>query len=305
MKTKKIIFMGTPDYASEILSALLKDENIEIASIYTQPDKPVGRKKVMTPPDVKVLALEHNLKIYQPTRLRDDETVAELLTQECDMIIVAAYGQILPKAILDHAPCINLHASILPQYRGASPIQQSLLNGDIETGVTAMMMDVGLDTGDILKISKLPIADDEMVVSVFDRLSSLAAELTLEVIHEFSALSPVPQVDEASSHCKKITKADGELSLYSAQDEYNKYRAFTPWPGVYLESGLKLKVMSLEEDEKVHQSHTILSIDKESAVIACEQGSLRVSRVQPNSKKEMSIIDYLNGKRLNVHDQLS
>ncbi|MEE8589557.1 MAG: methionyl-tRNA formyltransferase, partial [Sulfurimonadaceae bacterium] len=149
-----VIFMGTPDYASEILETLVADKAINVVAVYTQPDKPVGRKKVMTPPITKTVALQNNLPVYQPTRLRDEETVAELLQIECDYIVVAPYGQILPKAVLDHAPCINLHASILPDYRGASPIQQAILNGDKETGVTAMLMDVGLDTGDILKIEK-------------------------------------------------------------------------------------------------------------------------------------------------------
>lgn len=142
----KIIFMGTPDYASAILQKIINTPDMQVVAVYTQPDKPVGRKKIITPPPVKVLACENNIEVYQPTRLRDEETVNELLKIDCDYIIVAAYGQILPKTILDHAPCINLHASILPQYRGASPIQQSLLNGDEKTGVTAMHMDEGLDT---------------------------------------------------------------------------------------------------------------------------------------------------------------
>ena len=134
----RIIFMGTPDYAASILEMLIADEDIEVVSVYTQPDKPVGRKAILTPPVVKVLAQKANIPVMQPIKLRDTEVVNTLLATSCDMIIVAAYGQILPKAILEHAPCVNLHASILPQYRGASPIQQSLLNGDVKSGVTAM-----------------------------------------------------------------------------------------------------------------------------------------------------------------------
>ena len=151
----KIIFMGTPDYAEAILKTLINTDKIDVVAVYTQPDKPVGRKKVMTSPSVKVLANENNIDVYQPSRLRNEDVVKELQTIECDYIVVAAYGQILPQEILDHAPCINLHASILPQYRGASPIQQTLLNDDKQTGVTAMRMDIGLDTGDILKIQTL------------------------------------------------------------------------------------------------------------------------------------------------------
>ena len=300
-----VIFMGTPDYASEILETLVSDEVINVVAVYTQPDKPVGRKKVMTPPITKIVALENNLPLYQPTRLRDEETVAELLTIACDYIVVAAYGQILPKAILDHAPCINLHASILPDYRGASPIQQAILNGDEETGVTAMMMDVGLDTGDIIKIEKIKIADDEMVSTLFDRLTKCAAALTVDVLKNFDQYKALPQDDAASTHCAKVTKQEGLVTFDDAQSLYNRYRAFTPWPGVYLESGLKLKKMILIESEKKHKAGEILSIEKEMITVGCEKGSLSIELVQPVSKKEMSVIAYLNGKRLSLADTLA
>ncbi len=300
-----VVFMGTPDYASEILETLVAEEAINVVAVYTQPDKPVGRKKVMTPPITKTVALENSLPIYQPTRLRDEETVAELLQIECDYIVVAAYGQILPKAILDHAPCINLHASILPDYRGASPIQQAILNGDKETGVTAMMMDVGLDTGDIIKIEKIKIADDEMVSTLFDRLTKCAAALTIDVLKNFNTYTPVAQDDELSTHCAKITKQEGLVSFDDAATLYNRYRAFTPWPGIYLESGLKLKKMALVESEKNHKAGEILSIEKETITVGCEKGSLSIELVQPVSKKEMSVIAYLNGKRLSLADTLA
>ena len=300
-----VIFMGTPDYASEILKALVADADINVVAVYTQPDKPVGRKKVMTPPITKTVALEHGLNVYQPSRLRDEETVAELLKIACDFIVVAAYGQILPKAVLDHAPCINLHASILPSYRGASPIQQSILNGDKETGVTAMLMDVGLDTGAILKIEKIAIADDEMVGSLFDRLTATAAALTIDVLKNFDTLTPLPQDDAKATHCTKITKQEGLVAFDDASALYNRYRAFTPWPGVYLESGLKLKKMRLVESEKSYRAGEILSIEEGGVIVGCEKGSLRVEIVQPASKNEMSVIDYLNGKRLSLADTLA
>jgi methionyl-tRNA formyltransferase len=300
-----VIFMGTPDYASEILKALVADADINVVAVYTQPDKPVGRKKVMTPPITKTVALEHGLNVYQPSRLRDEETVAELLKIACDFIVVAAYGQILPKAVLEHAPCINLHASILPSYRGASPIQQSILNGDKETGVTAMLMDVGLDTGAILKIEKIAIADDEMVGSLFDRLTATAAALTIDVLKNFDTLTPLPQDDAKATHCTKITKQEGLVAFDDASALYNRYRAFTPWPGVYLESGLKLKKMRLVESEKSYRAGEILSIEEGGVIVGCEKGSLRVEIVQPASKNEMSVIDYLNGKRLSLADTLA
>lgn len=301
----KVIFMGTPDYAKEILDTLIKKEGIEVVAVYTQPDKPVGRKKILTPPEVKTLALENSIEVFQPNRLRDEEVVQELKTIECDYIVVAAYGQILPKEVLDYAPCINLHASILPQYRGASPIQQTLLNDDKQTGVTAMLMDVGLDTGDILKISTIDIPSDEMVENLFNRLTKVASELTVDVLENFESLKAVPQDETKATHCTKITKKDGQVSFDDAKTLFNKYRAFTPWPGIFLESGLKLKKISLEEENSQNKAGEILAIDADSVLVACQKGSIRVYSVQPQSKKEMNINSYINGKRLAVEDNLS
>lgn len=301
----KVVFMGTPDYASRILEGMLGTKDIEVVAAYTQPDKPVGRKKVMTPPPVKTVALEAGIPVYQPERLREESVVEELQRIPCDYIVVAAYGQILPKQVLDHAPCINLHASILPQYRGASPIQQTLLNGDSETGVTAMLMDEGLDTGAIIKIERIAVGADEMVASLFERLTDLAAELTLDVLRHYDDYAPVPQDDAKATHCKKITKSDGEIRFENALMLYNRYRAFTPWPGVFLTSGLKLKKMTLEHENGHHKAGEILAIDDDSAVIGCTQGAVRVFTVQPPSKKEMEVGAYINGKRLGVADLLS
>jgi len=301
----KIIFMGTPDYAKVILQHLIETDNMDVVAVYTQPDKPVGRKKIMTPPEVKIVSLENNIDVYQPKKLRDVDVIKELLTIECDFIVVAAYGQILPLEILEHAPCINLHASILPQYRGASPIQQTLLNGDKKTGVTAMLMDVGLDTGDILKINTIDVGDDEMLASLFERLTDCAAELTIDVLQNFNSYTPKKQDDSLSTHCGKITKADGEVVFKDATTLYNKYRAFTPWPGIYLSSGLKLKNIALEDSISKNELGKILKIEKDFIVVGCERGSIRVYIVQPVSKKDMDVISYINGKRLSVENTLS
>jgi len=302
---KNVIFMGTPDYAQKILQRLIETDDINVVAVYTQPDKPVGRKKVLTPPPVKTIAKEHNIPVYQPQKLRDEITVQELLKIPCDFIVVAAYGQILSRRILEHAPCINLHASILPQYRGASPIQQTLLHGDKITGVTAMLMEEGLDTGDILKIETIAVDDDMMVEELFEQLTEIAADLTIDVLHNFHTYTPKKQNEAEATHCKKITKADGEVSFNDAQELYNKYRAFTPWPGVYLSSGLKLKKMKLESiDEPYQDTGKIIAIDKESIVVTCKQGSLRIYKVQPQSKKEMDVLSYINGKRLALEDIL-
>ena len=300
-----VIFMGTPDYAQKILERLIEKEDINVVAVYTQPDKPVGRKKVLTPPPVKVTAQENEIRVIQPNRLRDEDVIAELLTIECDYIVVAAYGQILPKSILDYAPCINLHASILPKLRGASPIQQVLLNGEIQTGVTAMLMDVGLDTGDIIKISTIDISNDEMVETLFDRLTDVAVNLTEDVLENFTTYEMKKQDDTLSTHCSKITKADGEVEFDNATTLYNKYRAFTPWPGIYLKSGLKLKKIILEDCQSSNIAGKILKIEKESIVVGCEIGSIRILSVQSPSKKEVSILSFINGQRLNIADIIS
>lgn len=301
----KVIFMGTPDYASRILECLIEQKDIELVAVYTQPDKPVGRKKIMTPPPVKTVALEAGIPVHQPQRLRDEATVETLKSIACDYIVVAAYGQILPKAVLEHAPCINLHASVLPQYRGASPIQQSLLNGDKETGVTAMLMEEGLDSGPILAIERIPIGDDEMVESLFERLTGLAAEMTPEILRAFPTLTPRAQNDAEATLCKKITKADGEIDFNDARVVYNKYRAFTPWPAVYLADGLKLTKMFLAETASHNEPGQILAIEKERVKVGCRIGSLWIETVQPPSKKAMRVVDYLNGKRLGLDDTLA
>lgn len=301
----KIIFMGTPDYADAILQKIIDNGDIEVAAVYTQPDKPVGRKKILTPPIVKTTALKNSIDVYQPSRLRDEITVNELLKIECDYIVVAAYGQILPKEILEHAPCINLHASILPKYRGASPIQQALLNNDKKTGVTAMLMDEGLDTGDIIKIEEIEIDKDETADLLFQKLTDIAATLTIDVLENFKSYTPVKQDDSLSSHCKKITKQDGLVEFDNADKLYNKYRAFTPWPGIYLSSGLKLKKIELLEKDSLNESAKILYVEKDSITLGCKQGSIKIFTVQPESKKEMDILSYINGKRLGVEDCLS
>ncbi len=301
----KIIFMGTPDYAKKILQRLIGTKGMEVVAVYTQPDKPVGRKKVMTAPEVKTLACELNIPVYQPNRLRESEVVKELLKIECDYVVVAAYGQILPREILDHAPCINLHASILPQYRGASPIQQTLLNADKRTGVTAMLMEEGLDTGDIIKIESIEVGDDEMQDTLFERLTKTAANLTVDVLENFDSYTPIKQDNSQATHCSKITKQNGEVNFENAVEVYNKYRAFTPWPGIYLACGLKLKKISLEEKIGKNEMGTILKIDPSSIVVGCKEGSIRIFKVQPESKNEMDIISYINGKRLALEDILS
>lgn len=300
----RVVFMGTPEYAASILKGLIDAQDIEVVAVYTQPDKPVGRKGVMTPPPVKVLAEEAGIRVIQPARLRDEAVVEELKTIPCDLIVVAAYGQILPKEVLEYAPCVNLHASILPAYRGASPIQQSLLNNDAETGVTAMWMDEGLDTGAIIRIETIPIGPDEMVGSLYERLTDIATQLTLDVVRHWDRSSAISQNDAEATSCRKITKAEGLIDFGDAREIYNRYRAYTPWPGIYLESGLKVKGMALEEENSSGRAGEIIRVGKEGVIVQCTKGSLRIIRVQAPSKQEASALDYLNGKRIGCGDIL-
>jgi len=297
----KIIFMGTPSYATKIFEALVNDSDIEVLSLITQPDKPVGRKQILTPPNIKKFLLERDLdiEILQPTSLKEKEIQDKIKSKNPDFIVVAAYGKILPKEILDTAPCINLHASILPKYRGASPIQEAILHQDKFTGVTAMKMDIGLDTGDILGYSFVKIADKK-VDELFEELSNVASSLTIKILKNYHNIKPTPQISSMSSHCKKIKKSDALVDLKNAKEIYAKFKAFYFWPNINLESGLKIKEMKLSE--KNGKKNEILEIKKESIVVGCKNGAIEIFRVQPPSKKEMSVVDYIRGKRVKIGD---
>ena len=236
-----IIFMGTPQYAAKILRALA-GAKFNIAAVFTQPDKPVGRKQILTPSEVKVYAQQYlpAVPIFQPASLKDEAARAQIKELKPDFIVVAAYGKILPQSVLDIAPCINLHASILPKYRGASPIQSAILAGEKQTGVTAMLMDAGLDTGDMLDFVYTP-CEDKTAAQLFDELGDLAGELIVRVLRNFTNLTPLKQEGAQATHCKKISKSGGLFGFeQSAEQIYNKFRALTPWPGIYLASGLKI-----------------------------------------------------------------
>ncbi len=293
--------MGTPHYADTILKRLIEADGMKVAALFTQPDRPVGRKRVLTPPPVKVTAQKEMIAIFQPDSLRDEEIVRQIEEIAPDFIVVAAYGQMLPKEILQIAPCINLHASLLPMYRGASPIQQSLLNGDSVTGVTAMLMEEGLDSGPILSwsVTKLQLSDRKE--SLFLKLADMAAELTVETLRNFSSVLPLPQCDAEATYCKKIRKEDGLISFeLSALQIYNRFRAFEGWPGIYLENGLKLIDLELYEADGT-PGHVVKILD-DGVVVACKKGALKILRVQPPSKKSMDVLSYIRGKRIGVED---
>ena len=300
--SKKILFMGTPDYATTIFIELLKSK-YEIVGLFTQPDKPVGRKQILTPPHIKQYCIDENIKlpIFQPLKLKNNQEAKEEIQKlKPDFILVAAYGQILPKDILDIAPCINLHASLLPNYRGASPIQESLLNDDSFTGVTSMLMEEGLDSGDILGFQYLKITRTMEVSEAFEKLSHIAAQLTITTLDNFENINAIKQNESLVTFCKKIKKDDGLVDFCDAKKLFLKYKAYSYWPGVFLSSELKLKDIELNEELSQNNEGEILEINKDFILIGCKKGSLKIKTLQAPSKKAMSSVDFVRGQRLEV-----
>jgi len=300
----KIVYMGTPHYAREILDSLIKAEDMEVLLVLTQPDRPVGRKKVLTPPSVKVLAEEHGIEVLQPNRLSDEGMFEAIHEAKPDYIIVAAFGQILPKSILDISPCINLHASLLPQYRGASPVQQSLLNGDEKSGVTSMLMEEGLDTGDILEIVEFVIPEDMRLHALIQQLTYNACTLTLSTIRKFKEIIPIKQNEAEATLCKKIKKTDGEINFEDVVSIYNKYRAFEGWPGIFDRNGTKFDGLVLVDAVSDNTAYEILAFEDESVVVGCVKGALQIDTLQPASKKAMSAKAYCVGRGLKVGNKI-
>ena len=301
---KNIVFMGTPSYASKILEEIYKAK-FNILAIYTQPDKPVGRSQALTPPDVKKLAIDLGLNdiVYQPKSLKDSGVKEHIKSLNPDIIIVAAYGQILPREILDIAPCVNLHASILPAYRGASPIQSAILDKNSLSGITAMAMNEGLDSGDILAFSILDITGMNSY-ELFDKLSIMAANLTIKVLNEYKNISPIKQFDALSSKCKKIKKDDGlvDFSVDSASQIWAKFLAYYGWPGIFTKNGIK--ILDMEVANLNGGIGEILSINDNGFVVGVNNGSILIKTLQAAGKKPVDAKSYLNGKRLGVGDRV-
>lgn len=299
---KKIIFMGTPSYATTILKSLLKCDDFELLALFTQPDKAVGRKQILSPSHTKAFLQEERpqIPIFTPQSLKDESVILQIQALKPDFIVVAAYGKILPPSILSIAPCINLHASLLPKYRGASPVQSAILNNDKISGVCTMLMNEGLDTGDILE-SKSCNIEGKKAEEVFELLAILAGDLIVSTLLNFEKISPIKQVESESSLCKKIKKEDGLVFLDDAKSLYQKYLAFCLWPGVFLENGLKfLELELVEENVKNTLEGEILALEEEGFLLACKRGILRVKKLQESGKKALDGRTYLNGRRLKV-----
>ncbi len=300
---KNIVFMGTPSYATTILKELLKSFNI--LALYTQEDKAVGRKQILTPSHTKAFLMQNfpSIPIFTPKNLKDESITRQIDSLKPDFIIVAAYGKILPKSILNLAPCINLHASLLPKYRGASPIQSAILNAEEKSGVCTMLMDEGLDTGAILQSQECDIKNKNSE-EVFELLANLAANLCVDTLLNFHKLIPLPQDENQATFCKKIKKEDGLIEFNNAREIYQKFLAFFTWPGIFLENGLKILDLEFLDDKKHSMIGEILKLEKESFLLACQIGTLRIKKLQASGKKPIDARSYLNGKRLKNGDCL-
>lgn len=297
----KLIFMGTPDFAVPCLERILEAGH-EVAAVFTQPDKPRGRKQELTPPEVKVCALEHGLTVYQPKTLRDNLTLSVIKNIAPDCIVVAAYGKILPKLILDLPKygCINVHGSLLPKYRGAAPIQWSVINGDPETGVTVMQMGEDLDTGDMLYKKAIPIALDDTAESMFEKLSSLGADMIVEALDmlEKGALTPVSQDESLATYAPMLDKGISQIDWHkSALEVHNLVRGLYSWPIAQTTlHGKKLKIYCTSPCEKSGEAGSILSTDP--LTVACGEGSVIIRELQLEGKKRMDSKTFLIGHPL-------
>ncbi|MBQ2444249.1 MAG: methionyl-tRNA formyltransferase [Clostridia bacterium] len=296
-----IVYMGTPDFAVKPLEKIIEGGHT-VLSVFTQPDKPKGRGYAMTPPPVKECALKYGISVYQPVSMKDGEAFKILSELEPDVIVVVAYGKILPKDILELPKygCINVHASLLPKYRGAGPIQWSVLNGELKTGVTTMNMAEGLDTGDMLLKSETEIGENETASELHDRLSVMGAELIVKTLTavENNTVVPQKQNDEESSYAPMLTKELCRIDWSrTAQEVHNKVRGLNSWPvAVTVVNGKRLKIFSTRIADSKGEIGTV--INENPLTVACGDKAVEILEVQPEGKKRISAADYVRGYRI-------
>lgn len=302
----RIVFMGTPDFAAVCLNKLIESSH-DVVAVFTQPDKPVGRKQILTPPDVKVCAQNHGINVYQPEKLKNSDNLSIINELNPDIIVVVAYGKLLPKEILTSAPygCINVHASLLPLYRGAAPIQWAVLNGDKETGISIMQMDEGLDTGDILYVEKTNIGENETSAELFDRLSVIGADALIKTLDKLQKgnLNPIKQNDIVTQYASMINKSMCAIDWRkSAFEIHNQVRGLQTWP-------VATTVID-KKTVKVHKTfHTDITSDKygtvvdnkDRLIVCCGDGKcLELVELQPEGKKKMTANAYLQGHKIEI-----
>lgn len=308
----RIVFMGTPEFAVQVLEAIIK-EGHEVAGVYTQPDKPKGRGKSMQYTPVKEKAMEYDIPVFQPERVREPEVIEEIEKLAPEVIVVVAFGQILPETILNlpSLGCINVHASLLPKYRGAAPIQRVIIDGEKESGVTTMYMAKGLDTGDMIEWKVVPIEPKETGGSYHDKLAAAGAELCLSTLEKLAAgTAPrIPQDDSLSCYAHMLSKSMGELDFQKSAVELERLiRGLNPWPSAYTRlDGKTLKIYEADviEAESVSvEPGTVTAVDKKSFTVQCNPGALRITSLQLEGKKRMETAAFLLGYRMTVGMQL-
>ena len=307
----KLVFMGTPDFSVGIIKALNESEH-EVVLAVTQPDRPKGRSGKLVQSPVKEYALKEGIEVFQCEKIREHAAVEKLQQTGADLFVVAAFGQILSKEILDmpRYGCINVHASLLPKYRGASPIQQAILDGEKKTGVTIMQMNEGLDTGDILTFREVAIDEKETGGSLFDKLSKAGSALITEAVKDLEAgrLTPVKQDDDKASYAGMIKKERGRIDFNeSASRIERQIRAFDPWPGsgtVFCGRGLKIWRAEAVENHEAEKPGTVTEVTKDTFTVACKEGSLVIKELQLEGKKRMGTRDFLLGNDLKKGDSL-
>ena len=310
----KIVFMGTPDFSVPVLQRILQD-GYEVIAVVTQPDRPVGRKRVLTPPPVKVEALKHNIPVYQPEKIRVREELDKILVLQPDLIVTAAFGQILPKELLD-APklgCINVHASLLPELRGGAPIHYAILQGKEKTGITIMYMAEKLDAGDILTQASVEITEEDNVGTLHDKLSLIGSELLSETLPKLIAgeLKGIPQDDEKATFASNIKREQEKIDWSASGEEiYNKVRGLNPWPVAY--TMLQDKVLKVWKAEKVASDSqampgVIIKREEDGFIVKTgNETAIKITELQPAGKKRMTSYDYLRGagSQLQINEQL-
>lgn len=301
----RVLFMGTPDFAVDTLQTLIQSEH-EVIGVVTQPDKPKGRSGKMQYSPVKEVALEHQITVYQPEKVRDEVFVQKVREMNPDVIVVVAFGQILSKELLDVPKygCLNVHASLLPKLRGAAPIQWAVIDGDEESGVTIMQMDEGLDTGDMLLTETYRLSPKETGGSLFERLAKLGGPMILKVLQaaEKGTLHPIAQDEEKHTYAKMLSKATGKIDFSKPAVEIERLiRGLNPWPSAYcFVNGKMLKiwaadVLDREEDMKSTENGTVVEVLKDNFIVKTAQGFLKVTEVQLEGKKRMDVASFLRG----------
>lgn len=305
----RIVFMGTPDFAVPSLQALI-DAGHDVCAVYTQPDKPQGRKQILTAPPVKTLALEHDIPVFQPNTLKNEDEQARLRELAPEVIIVVAYGKLLPKAVLDIPPhgCINVHGSLLPRWRGAAPIQWAVIAGDEMAGVTTMQMAEGLDTGDMLLTYETKVGEKETAGELFDRLAQSGAELLIQTLVKLDEITPRPQDDAQSCYAHMLDKQMAVIDWSKSAHEIDcLIRGLNPWPvALTTLSGERLKVFAAEKAAGNGEPGTVLEADpKKGLTVACGEGALGLTEIQLVGGKRMKATDFLRGHAIEVGTKLN